>query len=196
VSIVFAAYILLTKEKIKKGFKRFVKVWLPNNFGEFFYHAASIANINFKNFIFGQFFESVITGVLCFVGMIIFRFPYAAMTSVLVGVTALIPVIGGLIGGIIGALIIITVDPIKAIWFVLYLLILQQTEGNIIYPKLMGGRLNLPGIGILAAVTIGGGVAGPIGMLLGVPIAATVYALFKEATDNRELILKNRDIDQ
>ena len=194
VSVVFGAYVLFSKEKIKNRVAHLVRVWFPQNIGEWCCHAASIAGVNFKNFIFGQFFESVITGVLCFIGMLIFRFPYAAMISVLVGVTAFIPVIGGLIGGIIGALMIVTVDPIKALWFIVFLLIMQQTEGNVIYPKLMGTKVHLPGIMILAAVTIGGGIGGSVGMLLSVPIASTAYTLFKEATQKRELALKENNM--
>jgi hypothetical protein len=118
--------------------------------------------------------------------MIIIGFPYAAMISTLVGVTALIPVIGSFIGGGVGAFMILTVDPIKAIWFIVYIIVLQQIEGNVIYPRVMGNRVNLSAMWILAAVTIGGGIGGPVGMLIGVPLASTAYTLFKEATQSRE----------
>ncbi len=187
VSIVFAVYILFSKEKLKNQTKRVVRAWFPDKFGKWSCHAVSVLNVNLKNFISAQFFEAIILGFLCFIGMLIFRFPYAAMVSVLVGVTALVPIVGGFIGCGIGAFMMLTVDPMKAVWFLVFFIVLQQLEGNIIYPRVMGSRVNLPGMWILAAVTVGGGLGGPIGMLLSVPIASTTYTLFKEATKKREL---------
>ncbi len=186
ISFVFAIYILFSKEKLKMQACRMLRVWLPKSFSEWSIHAASIANTNFRNFISGQSLEAVILGVLCTLGMLIFGFPYAPMVGALVGVTALIPVVGGFIGAGVGAFMILTVDPIMAIFFIIYIIVLQQLEGNLIYPKVMGNRVNLPGMWILAAVTVGGGIAGPIGMLLSVPIVSTVYVLVKEATLKRE----------
>ena len=130
--------------------------------------------------------EAVILGSLCIIGMLILRLPYAPMIGALVGVTAFVPIVGAWIGAIVGAFMIFTVDPMKAVVFVIFLLVLQQLEGNIIYPKVMGSRVNLPGIWILVAVTIGGGITGPVGMLLSVPIFSTIYILVQEATKNRE----------
>ena len=185
-SVVFAIYILFGKDKIKQQACRLVRVWMPKKSGEWLIHAATVANINFRNFISGQSLEAVILGLLCFIGMLILQMPYAPMVSALVGVTALIPVVGAFIGVIIGAFMILTVDPMKAVIFVVFFIILQQFEGNVIYPRVMGSRVNLPGMWILAAVTIGGGIGGPVGMLLGVPIASTAYILFNESTDKRE----------
>ena len=120
------------------------------------------------------------------IGMLILRIPYAPMVGALVGVTALVPVVGSFVGAVVGAFMLLTVDPVKAIVFVVFLVILQQLEGNLIYPKVMGSRVHLPGMWVLAAVTVGGGVAGPIGMLLSVPVASTAYVLIKEATVKRE----------
>lgn len=192
ISFVFAIYILFGKDKLKTQAKRLVRVWLPKNFGKWSIHAASVANANFRNFISGQSLEAVILGVLCMLGMWIFGFPYAPMVGALVGVTALIPVVGGFIGAGVGAFMILTVDPVKAVLFLVYIIVLQQLEGNLIYPRVMGSRVNLPGMWILAAVTVGGGIAGPIGMLLSVPIASTIYVLVREATDKREKALKER----
>ena len=186
ISFVFAIYILFSKDKLKAQAKRMIRVWLPKNFGEWTIHAASVASQNFRNFVSGQTLEAVILGVLCMIGMLILRIPYAPMVGVLIGVTAFIPIIGAFIGGAVGAFMILTVDPFKAIVFLIFLVILQQLEGNIIYPRVMGSRVELPGMWIMAAVTIGGGIAGPIGMLLSVPIASTIYILAREATDNRE----------
>jgi predicted PurR-regulated permease PerM len=187
VSIVFAVYILMSKKRLTAQLKRIVRAWLPIKIGDWCCHAAKILIVNFKNFISAQFFEAIILGVMCFVSMLIFGFPYAAMVSVLVGITALIPVVGALIGGGVGAFLMLTVDPMKAVWFVVFFLVLQQIEGNLIYPKVMGSRVNLPGMWILAAVTVGGGIGGPVGMFVGVPLASTAYVLFKEATEKREV---------
>jgi len=190
ISLVFAIYILFNKERLKAQVKRMVRVWLSKNFGEWSIHAASVASINFRNFISGQSLEAVILGVLCMIGMWILGFPYAPMIGALVGVTALIPVIGAFIGAGVGAFMILTVDPIKAVFFLIFILVLQQLEESLIYPRVMGSRVNLPGLWILAAVTIGGGIAGPVGMLLSVPVASTVYVLVREATEKRERELK------
>ena len=187
VAFAFAIYLLFSKDKIKKQLIRLVRVWMPKDFGEWLIHACSVATNNFRSFIAGQTLEALILGALCMLGMLIFNIPYAPMVSILVGITALIPVVGGFIGGGIGAFMILTVDPSKALFFIIFLVILQQLEGNLIYPKVMGKRVNLPGIWILASVTVGGGIGGPLGMLLSVPITSTAYVLIKEATHNREM---------
>ena len=192
VSFIFAIYILFSKEKLKTQIKRMIRVWLPKHIGDWSIHAVSVLKHNFHNFISGQSLEAVILGVLCMIGMWIFGFPYAPMIGALVGVTALILVVGGFIGAGVGAFMILTVDPLKAVLFLVFIIVLQQLEGNLIYPRVMGSRVNLPGMWILAAVTVGGGIAGPIGMLLSVPIASTAYVLIKEATDQRENRLKNK----
>ena len=186
VAFVFAIFILLSKDQLKRQAKRMIHVWIPKETGEWLIHAGRVLHTNFSNFISGQTLEAVIIGVLCMLGMLIFKIPYAPMVSVLVGITALIPVVGAFIGGGISAFMILTVDPSKAWFFIVFLVILQQLEGNLIYPKVMGKKVNLPGIWILASVTIGGGIAGPIGMLLSVPLTSTSYTLIKEATLKRE----------
>ena len=192
ISFIFSIYILFSKEKLKSQVSRLVRVWLPRSFGEWLIHASHVASGNFRNFISGQSLEAVILGILCMIGMLILDIPYAPMVGALIGVTALIPVVGAFIGTIVGAFMILTVEPIKAVIFVVFLLILQQLEGNLIYPKVMGSRVNLPAMWILAAVTVGGGIAGPIGMLLAVPVASTAYILIREATLQREKALKER----
>ena len=186
VALVFGMYILISKDKLKRGAERIVRVWLPKVWAERVCHAVSVANVNFRSFITGQTIEAFILGVLCLIGMWIFGFPYAPMISTLIGVTALVPVIGAFAGGGIGAFMILTVDPMQALFFIIYLLALQQLEENLIYPRVMGSHVNLPGMWVLAAITVGGGVAGPVGMLIGVPLASTVYTLFGEATAKRE----------
>lgn len=186
IAFVFSIYILFSKEKLKSQSNRLVRAWLPEKFANWLLHALSVASANFRNFISGQTLEALILGVLCMLGMLVLRIPYAPMVGALVGVTALIPVVGGFIGAIVGAFMIVTVSPMKAVIFIVYLLILQQLEGDLIYPKVMGSRVNLPAMWILAAVTIGGELAGPLGMLLSVPVASTVYVLVKEETLKRE----------
>ena len=186
ISFVFSVYLLFSKEKIKAMIERGVRVWIPGRFGNFSIHAFTVLNKNLRNFIFGQSLEAVILGVLCTLGMLILRLPYAPAIGALVGVTALVPVIGCYIGAVIGAFLIITVSPVKMLIFLVYLIILQQIEGNIIYPKVMGSKVKLPAMWILAAVTIGGGIAGAVGMLIGVPVASTIYQLVREATEARE----------
>ena len=185
-SIAFAIYLLASKETLKRQVTRVARAWLPKKRSDWLIHAAGILNANFRSFVAGQSLEAVILGILCFIGMLIFGFPYPAMISTMVGVTQLIPVIGGFIGGGIGALMILTVDPMQALWFVIYLIVLQILENNLIYPKVMGSQVHLSSLIILAAVTVGGGIAGPIGMLLAVPLTSTAYTLFKEATEERE----------
>lgn len=188
IGVVFAVYVLLNKDKLSVQLKRLMKVWLPEKTSSTLLHAASVAGSNFRNFISGQTLEAMILGGLCMVGMLILKIPYAPMVGALVGVTALIPVIGGFIGVGVGTVMILTQNPLKALIFIIFFVVLQQFEGNIIYPKVMGSRVKLPSIWILAAVTIGGSVAGPLGMLLSVPCASTAYTLIREATDNREKI--------
>lgn len=193
IGFVFAVYILLNKDKLSYQIKRLINAWMPRKAGNAILHMATVASENFRNFITGQTLEAMILGCLCMIGMLILRIPYAPMVGALVGVTALIPVIGGFIGAGVGAVMIITQDPWKALIFVIFLIVLQQLEGNLIYPKVMGSRVNLPAMWILAAVTFGGSIAGPLGMLLSVPVASTLYVLLKEATYNREQKLAEKE---
>ncbi len=190
IGLVFSVYILYNKEKLKKQVKHLIAVWIPQRIGMEFLHITSVCISVFKSFITGQTIEAIILGTLCTVGMLILRLPYAPMVGALVGVTALIPIVGAFIGTIIGAFIILTVDPFKSLIFIIFLLILQQIEGNIIYPRVVGSSIGLPAIWVLAAITVGGRLAGPLGMFLGVPAASAAYTLLKEYTILRE---KNSD---
>lgn len=186
IGLVFAIYILSGKEKLKKQIGRLIHIWLPEKFGNTFIHVSVVCSRTFRLFIAGQATEAIILGTLCIIGMAILRIPYAPMIGALVGVTALIPIVGAFVGTIIGTIMILTVNPLKAVVFVIFFLILQQVEGNLIYPRVVGSKINLPAIWVLAAVTIGGNLGGPIGMLLGVPAASAAYALIKEFTEARE----------
>ena len=186
IGFIFSIYVLANKEKLKRQVSRLIRVWLPEKFGSKLIHAARVSADIFRQFIAGQTTEAIILGSLCAVGMWILQIPYAPMVGALVGVMALIPYVGAFISTAVGAFMILTVSPIKALIFVVFLLALQQIEGNLIYPKVVGAKINLPAMWVLAAITVGGNLAGPIGMLLGVPIASAAYALLKEATDRRE----------
>lgn len=190
VAFVFCIYVLANKETLARQIGRLARVWLPKRFTDTTSHIFAVCSDVFRQFIVGQTTEAVILGTLCGIGMAILQIPYAPMVGALVGVTALIPYVGAFLATIVGAFMILTVNPFKALVFVIYLLTLQQVEGNLIYPKVVGAKINLPAIWVLAAITVGGNLAGPIGMLLGVPAASATYALVKEATVNREKRLK------
>lgn len=186
IGLVFSIYILYNKEKLKNQTDRLIRAWLPELFGKGLVHVASVCGQAFKHFIAGQTAEAIILGILCTVGMILLRLPYAPMIGALVGVTALIPIVGAWTGMIVGGFIILTVSPFKAFVFVVFLLILQQVEGNVIYPRVVGSSIGLPALWVLAAITVGGRLAGPIGMFLGVPVVSALYQLTKEATAWKE----------
>lgn len=183
---VFAIYMLMQKEGLIQQSKRVLRAYLPENKSEKVLRIGSITNDTFKKFFGGQFIEAILLGVLCFIGMKIFGMPYALTISVLVGVTALIPVFGAFFGTAIGAILILAVDPMKAVWFVVYIIVLQQIDGNLIYPKIVGDSVGLPGIWVMLAVLIGGNSLGVIGMLVGVPIASVVYKLIKEHVNKQK----------
>lgn len=178
VSIIFALYILSSKESLKSQVKKVLETYIPKSYPTISY-VYQIVNNSFKNFIIGQSTEGMILGLLCFTGMMIFQFPYALVTSVMIGVTALIPIVGAYIGVAIGAFLIFTMNPMQALLFVVYIVILMQFEGNLIYPRVVGGSIGLPGMWVLASIAVGAGVYGIIGMLLAVPLVAAAYALLK-----------------
>ena len=149
-----------------------------------------VLNESFHNYIVGQFTEAIILGALCATGMAIFGFPYAAMIGAVVGAMALIPIAGAYVGGAVGFLLILTVSPLRALLFVVYLVVLQQIEGNLIYPRVVGGSIGLPGLWVLAAVTVGGGLSGITGMLIGVPLTAALYKIVKNDLHRREAAMR------
>lgn len=182
-AFIFAIYVLLGKERLARQFKALARRYGQESWRKGFVHVMAVLEDSFHDYIVGQCTEAVILGALCAAGMLIFRFPYAAVVGATIGFTALIPVAGAYIGGTVGFLLILTVSPMQAVLFLVYLVCLQQLEGNIIYPKVVGTSLGLPGIWVLAAVIIGGGVWGIFGMVLGVPLASAAYRLLKEDVD-------------
>lgn len=185
-TLIFAMYMLLGKGTLRRQFQRLMKAYVKPALTEKVYYVCGVAHTSFTNFIVGQVTEALIIGALCTAGMMLLRLPYAAMTGAVVGFTALIPIVGAYIGTIVGAFMIFTVNPMQAIVFVVFLLILQQIEGNLIYPHTVGSSIGLPGIWVLAAVTICGGLFGIAGMLIGVPAAATLYRLLKADINRRD----------
>ena len=185
ISIIFSIYILLGKEKLGKQADKLAKKYLKQSWYEKLRYVIVVLNDCFKKYIVGQCTEAVILGGLCAVGMMILGLPYATMIGALVAFTALIPVAGAFIGGGVGAFMILMVNPVQALVFVVFLVVLQQLEGNIIYPKVVGSSMGLPAIWVLAAVTIGGGVAGILGMLLGVPVAAAAYRILRSDVNGK-----------
>lgn len=184
VALIFSIYLLLDKEKIILQVKRLISTYLPKGDKKIFYVIYTL-NDSFHRFIVGQCTEAVVLGLLCMIGMAIFRFPYAMMIGVLIGFTALIPVAGAYIGAGVGAFMILTESPIQAVLFLIFIVVLQQVEGNLIYPKVVGSSIGLPGIWVLAAITIGGGLMGVMGMLLAVPVVATIYRLLQADVNKR-----------
>lgn len=179
-AVIFSIYLLTGKEKLSGQFDRIMKRYMKAAAYSKTKYVLSVVNDCFHKYIVGQCTEAIILGALCTIGMLIFGFPYATMTGAVIAFTALIPVAGGYIGAAVGAFMIMTVSPIKAILFLVFIVVLQQLEGNLIYPKVVGSSMGLPAIWVLAAVTIGGGVMGIPGMLIGVPLAATAYRLLRE----------------
>lgn len=191
--LVFAIYILMSKETLKDQTKRLINAYLPSKVADNIFEVARLSRTTFSNFIIGQTVEAFILGALCTIGMIILGLPYAPMVGSLVGITAFIPIIGAFIGGAIGAFMIFTVDYMQAFIFIIFLVVLQQLEGDLIYPRVVGSTIGLPSIWVLFAVTVGGSLWGITGVLLGVPIVSVIYSLVKIQVKNREKRLKVKE---
>ncbi|CAD0137737.1 CpsX [Streptococcus thermophilus] len=185
ISIVFSCYVLAGKEKLGSQVNRLVDVYL-GRYGKTFHYVVAILNNRFHNFFVYQSIEACILGTLCYIGMRIFNFPYAATISILIGFSAMIPVLGAYIGVTIGTILIMTHSVTLALLFVAYVVVLQQFEGNLIYPYVVGGSTGLPVVWVILAITIGSALGGILGMLVSVPIAATLYQIVKDNVVTRE----------
>ena len=183
--IIFALYLLLAKDKLGVHANKLIDSYCKPKLSRKIRYITRVLDESFHNYIVGQSTEAVILGLLCMIGMMILGLPYSAMIGALVAFTALIPVVGAYVGAIVGAFMISTVSLMDALIFIIFLVILQQIEGNLIYPKVVGTSLGLPGIWVLAAVTIGGGVMGIPGMLIGVPLAAAIYRILRHDVRKR-----------
>lgn len=185
IGFVFSIYILMDKQNLKKQASLLTKSLLKHRYNRF-EKMIRLAYDAFSNFISGQLMEAVILGILCFVGMKIFRFDYAPLISVIIGITNMIPIVGPILGTIPGALILLMVNPIKALWFVVFIIIIQQIDSNLIYPKVVGNSIGLPGLWVLFAITVGGGLWGILGMVVGVPLVSILYAIMKQKINDVE----------
>ena len=192
VSVVFAIYCLGRKEILATQFRRMLYAILPERWGDRIVRVMRLTNVTFSNFISGQCLEACILGSLFAVSMLIFGMPYVPLVSVIIAVTALVPVVGAFVGCVLGAFFILVDNPVQAVSFVVLFLILQQLENNLIYPRVVGTSIGLPGMWVLVAVTIGGEIMGVAGMLVMIPMASVLYALMGEFTEKR---LEQRSID-
>ena len=192
IGLVFAFYCLASKETLGRQGKKLLYAFLPERVSDEILRILALTNRTFSSFISGQCMEACILGGMFAVTLFILRMPYVTLISVLIAVTALIPLVGGFIGCFFGAFFILVNNPMQALIFVIVFLVLQQIEGNLIYPKVVGGSIGLPGMWVLAAVTIGGDLMGVVGMFLMIPLSSVVYTLLREITNKR---LAKRQID-
>ena len=189
IALVFSFYLLGNKEKLQRMLKKVIIAYFPKSKQKKTFRYLNICNNSFYNFITGQCKEAIILGTLCCLGMLILRIPYALVIGTITMFTAFIPIVGAWISGIFGFLLIVTVDPIKAIIFVIFIIVLQQLENTFIYPKVVGKVVKIPSMLVLVAITIGGRLFGIIGIILGVPTVSSLYIIFRENTNEK---LKNK----
>ena len=185
IGLIFSFYILMRKEQLARQCKMILTAFLPVGVVKRVIRVASLTSSTFSHFLSGQCIEAVILGFLFFIAMSVFKFPYALLCSVLIGFTALIPIFGAFFGCIVSALLILMVEPQKALWFVIMFLILQQVEGNLIYPHVVGSAVGLPSLWVLVAVTVGGSMFGILGMLFFIPLSSVLYALLRDTVYRR-----------
>ena len=184
-SLVFSIYMLSGRDTLMSQCRRVLRAYVPARFADPLTDVVHQTADTFTRFVTGQLIEACILGGLCAAGMLFIQADYAPLIGVIIGASAIIPVAGAYIGAIVSALLLVMVSPIKALVFLVFLVVLQQIEGNVIYPKVVGTSIGLPGIWVLAAVTIGGGVGGLVGVLLSVPVASVLYALLRRDVHKR-----------
>lgn len=185
ISFVISIYMIISKEELIFGVKKITYVLFGKKNAEKIIKIGRLTNTTFSKFIGGQCMEAIILGILCFIGMLILRMPYPLLISVIIGATNMLPIFGPFIGTIPSTFILLMVDPSKALWFIVFIIILQQIESGLIYPRVVGGSIGLSAIWVLFAITIGGELFGLIGMLLGVPTVAVIYGLVKDNVENK-----------
>ena len=193
IALIFAIYLLFQKETLSRQGRMLLFAWMRPEHAEKVLEVVRLANKTFSNFLSGQCLEACILGALFAVGMLLFRMPYVLLISVLVAVTALIPVFGAFIGCFVGAFLILIQNPMQAVVFVILFLVIQQIEGNLIYPRVVGGSVGLPSVWVLAAVTLGGSMFGVMGMLVMIPLCSVLYSLLRTATRER---LRRRGVEK
>lgn len=185
VSVAFAIYALFQKETLARQGRKILYSLLPENVSDYIVRVLRLSNSTFSNFLSGQCVEVCILGTMFAIAMTIFGMPYVPLISVLIAVTAFIPVVGAWIGCIVGAFLILIASPVQAVWFVVLFVVLQATENNLIYPRVVGTSVGLSGMWVLVAISIGGEISGIFGMFLMIPLASVVYALFREWINGR-----------
>lgn len=185
IGLVFAIYILLQKENLGRQFRRLFYALFPEKHVDGFLSVCNLTSASFNSFLSGQCLEAFILGMMFFISMSLFRMPYALVVAVLIGVTALIPIFGAFIGCIVGAFLILIASPMQALWFIILFLVLQQIEGNIIYPRVVGSSVGLPSIWVLVAVTLGASTAGVLGILFAIPVVSVIYTLLRSYVRDR-----------
>ena len=186
ISVVFSVYLLAGQERILNQLGRLVRAYLPKPAAEYLIELRKIIVQTFENYVIGQGIEAMILGSLCFIGMLILKLDYAGMVSIVVAVTAVIPVLGAYIGGAVAVVLLMMISPVKAGIFLIFFVILQQIENKLIYPRIVGGRIGLAGIWVLLAITVGAKLGGIAGTFLGVPVASVIYTLLKNGVRKRE----------
>lgn len=184
-TLVITVYFIISKDKLVKQTKRMMYAFTPDKVNGYLTHVVTIANRTFASFISGQLIEAVIIGVLCYIGCLLLRFPYAPILSVIIGCTNVIPIFGAIMGVGISALLVAFVNPLQGLFFIVFGICLQQFESNLIYPRVVGNSVGLSGLWVLFAITIGGGLFGFMGMLLGLPAFAVCYTLLREEMNRR-----------
>lgn len=178
-ALVFSIYMLIGGPRLTAQCRRLAITYLPGRVADPLLSVTRLTADTFTRYVSGQLTEACILGVLCFLGMCLFQFDYASLISVIIGVSALIPVAGAYIGAAVAVLLLVMIEPMQAVWFLIFLVVLQQLEGNIIYPRVVGTSLGLPGIWVLAAVTVGSSLLGFVGLVISVPVTAVLYTLLK-----------------
>ncbi len=193
IGLIISVYLLLSKDTLCRQTKRMTYAFLPQSIADECVDICRLSSQCFSNFISGQLMEACILGLLCFVGMTIFRFEYAFLISLMIGSTAIVPIVGAFIGTVPAVFLLFLVDPMQAFWFIVFILVLQQIEGHLIYPKVVGESVGLPALWVMLGILVGGGLGGVLGMLLGVPLFTVVYKLFGQLIQKR-LVQKNINI--
>lgn len=185
IGIILSIYMLSSRDTLKSQAKRLLYAFIPRKAADKVMAVSTLTAECFARFISGQLTEACILGLLCFIGMSIFRFQYAFLISVMIGSTSIIPVLGAFIGAVPAVFLLLMVEPMQAVWFIVFLVVLQQIEGNLIYPRVVGESIGLPAIWVMLAILVGGGLGGPLGMLMGVPIMTVIYKLLKQESTVR-----------
>lgn len=185
IGLIISVYLLLSKDTLCRQVKRMTYAFLPKSIADECVDVCRLSSQCFNNFISGQLMEACILGLLCFIGMTIFRFEYAFLISLMIGSTAIVPIVGAFIGTVPAVFLLFLVDPMDAVWFLVFILTLQQIEGHLIYPKVVGESVGLPALWVMLGILVGGGLGGVLGMLLGVPMVTVAYKLLGQLTQKR-----------